>query len=105
MRRHITRVMYERSARQQDADLKPVGGWDKAGCRRLGGRRVEQPGDVSMGRNNPPRSARNTSCTPDAQKAVADREPRLEAVLAKRIVAMLVKDPCWICGRLQGSVH
>ena len=52
MRRDITRVMYQGSARQQNADLQPVGGGDQAWCGTLGAGRVEQPGHIGSRRND-----------------------------------------------------
>ena len=100
MRRHVTRVMYQGPARQQDADLQPVGGWDKLRYGELGARRVEQPGDIGARWNDPTRSPSNRSGAPYAQKTVADREARLKAALAKCVVAIRVNYPSGICGRL-----
>jgi hypothetical protein len=48
MRRQITGVVHQRSAKQQYADLQPVGGWDKLGYAPRGAGRVEQPGDIGV---------------------------------------------------------
>ena len=100
MGRRVTRVMHQWSARQQDADPKPVSGWDKHRCGGFGAKRVEQPGDIGVRRNDPTRSPSNRSCAPYAQKAIADREARLKAALANCIVAICINYPSKIGGRL-----
>ena len=105
MQRHVARVVHPSPVRQQDADMQPVGGWDKCRYRLRGARRVEQPGDVGARRNDPTRSPSDRSCGPDPQETVADREARLNAALAERIVALRVKHPSGIGGRLQRVLH
>ena len=75
------------------------------GAARLSAGRVEQPGDIGARRNDPSRSPRHRSRTPDAEKTVADRKSRLEAALAQRIVAVDMENPSGIRGRLQRVFH
>ena len=105
MRRHITRMMHQRSARQHDADLQPVGGRNKARCGRLGAGRVEQPGDIGARRDDPTRSPSNRSCAPYTEETVADRKARFKAALTERIEAIGVKDPGGVGRRLQRVIH
>ena len=79
MRRHIARVMHQRSARQQDADPQPVGGRDKPRYGALGARRVEQPGDIGARRNDPTRSPviARAPLTPKKPLLIAKRDSRL----------------------------
>ena len=79
MRRHVARVMHQRSAGQQDADPQPVGGRDKPGHGSLGAGRVEQPGDIGARRNDPARapSDRPAPLTPRKPLLIAKRDSML----------------------------
>src|SRR5277367_1637526 len=105
MRRQITGIVHQRSARQLNADLQPVRGWDKLGYGPRSTGRVKQPGDIGVRRNDPARPPCNRTCAPYAQKAVADREARLKAALTKCIVAVRDNNPSRIGGRLQRALH
>src|SRR5580658_2260647 len=105
MGRYIPRMMHQRLARQRYTNFQPVGGRDKLRDGGFGAERVEQPGDIGVRRYDPTRSTRNGPCAPYSQEAVADREARLKAAFAKRIVARRFKDPSRIYGRLEYVIH